>query len=81
MSVNFVKKIQERLGVTAYALAKMLGVTQQAVRLWTGQTKTQRAREGMNLRVLCRLRKVSGMTWQQFGRELDQEFLRGELDD
>lgn len=75
MGVKIVKKIQEQLGVTAYGLAKMIGVTQQAVRLYTGQTKTARPREGMNLRALCKLRKVSGMTWQQFGKELDREFL------
>jgi len=81
MSVKIVKKIQERLGVTAYTLAKMIGVTQQAVRLYTGQTKTSRARQGMNLGVLCKLRKVSGMSWQQFGNELDREFLKDELDE
>lgn len=68
--------IQERLGLTAYALAKKLGVTQQAVRLWNGSTKTKSAPSGMSLPALCKLRKLSGMSWSKFGRELDREFLK-----
>lgn len=72
--------IQERLGLTAYALAKRLGVTQQAVRLWNGSTKAKTAPTGMNLRALCKLRKLSGMSWSKFGRELDREFLKVDND-
>jgi len=75
MGVKIVSSIQKQLGVTSYRLGKMLGVSQQIVRVWNGTTKTTTKREGMNLRALCKLRKVSGMTWQQFGKELDREFL------
>jgi DNA-binding transcriptional regulator YiaG len=75
MSVKIVETVQQKLSVTAYKLAKMIGVTQQTVRIWTGQTATNKPREGMNLRALCKLRKVSGMSWSKFGRELDAEFL------
>lgn len=74
MSVKIVKTVQDRLGVTAYGLAKTLGVTQQAVRRWTGVTKVKDRNEGMSLRVLCKLRKAGGMSWSQFGKELDREF-------
>jgi predicted transcriptional regulator len=74
MIVKIVKTVQEKLGVTAYRLGKMLGVTQQAVRRWTGATKVADRNEGMSLRVLCKLRRISGMSWSAFGRELDSEF-------
>lgn len=76
MSVKIVSAIQKRLGVTSYRLAKMLGVSQQIVRVWNGTTETKTKREGMNLKALCRLRKISGMSWEQFGKELDREFYR-----
>ena len=77
MGVKIVKQVQEKTGLTAYALGKLLGVTQQAVRRWNGATKVKTRNEGMSLRVLCKLRRLSGMSWAQFGRELDREF--GEL--
>jgi DNA-binding transcriptional regulator YiaG len=80
MRMKFVLAIQERLGLTAYALAKKLGVTQQAVRLWNGTTKTQSAPSGMSLAALCKLRKLSGMSWSRFGKELDREFLKVDSD-
>lgn len=80
MSVKIVETVQKKLGVTAYALAKMIGVTQQTVRIWTGQTVSSRPREGMNLKALCKLRKVSGLSWSKFGKELDREFLDTDSD-
>ena len=81
MSVKIVSLVQKQLGVTSYRLAKLLGVSQQIVRVWNGSTETKTKREGMNLRALCKLRKLSGMSWDQFGKELDREFLKsGELD-
>jgi transcriptional regulator with XRE-family HTH domain len=76
--MRFVLAIQKKLGLTAYALAKKLGVTQQAVRIWNGSTKVSTQPTGMNLQALCKLRKLSGMSWSQFGRELDREFLKGD---
>lgn len=80
MGVKIVSSVQKRLGVTSYRLAKMLGVSQQIVRVWNGTTETATKREGMNLKALCKLRKVSGLTWKQFGEELDREFLDSETD-
>lgn len=76
MSVKIVSLVQKQLGVTSYRLAKLLGVSQQIVRVWNGSTETKTKREGMNLCALCKLRKLSGMTWDQFGKELDKEFLK-----
>lgn len=73
--MNFISLIQERLGLTAYALAKRLGVTQQAVRIWNGTTKKRTKPESMSLTALCKLRKVSGLSWSKFGKMLDGEFL------
>lgn len=78
MSVKIVKLVQTKLGVTSYRLAKMLGVSQQIVRIWNGSTETTNKREGMNLKSLCRLRNLSGMGWAKFGQELDKEFLGDE---
>jgi DNA-binding transcriptional regulator YiaG len=78
MGVKIVKTVQDRLGVTAYRLGKILGVTQQAVRRWTGATRVADRNEGMSLRVLCKLRKASGLSWSAFGKELDAEF--GEIE-
>jgi transcriptional regulator with XRE-family HTH domain len=76
--MKIVSIVKQARGVTAYRLAKEIGVTQQTVRRWLGVTKTRHPNEAINLRVLCKLRKVSGMSWSAFGKELDQEF--GEID-
>jgi hypothetical protein len=57
-----------------YAFAKELGVSIQSVQYILGVTATPRSRKSMDLRLLCKLRKASGMSWQQFGKLLDKEF-------
>ena len=75
MSMKIVSIVQNKLGVTSYRLGKLLGVSQQIVRIWNGSTETKNKREGMNLKALCKLRKISKMSWARFGRELDAEYL------
>lgn len=59
---------------TQYAFAKKLGVSLQTVQYILGVTAKPTTRKSMDLRLLCKLRKASGLTWQQLGRLLDREF-------
>lgn len=74
--MEFVKRISDKIGArTGYALAKYLSVkfskhySPQQCTNWLGE------QEGMNLADLCRLREISGQSWEQFGADLDREFL------
>lgn len=75
--MEFVKKISDKIGArTGYALAKFLSVkfarhySPQQCSNWLGDQQ-----EGINLADLCRLREISGQSWDDFGSELDSEFL------
>ena len=73
--MKFVETTFEKSGApTHYRFAKMLGVSIQAVQYIFGVTARHRTRKSMNLKLLCRLRKVSTLSWAQFGRLLDKEF-------
>lgn len=69
--VDVVKKSGCR---SQYAFAKRVGVSLQTVQYILGVTAKPTSRKSMDLRLLCKLRKVSGLTWQQLGRLLDKEF-------
>lgn len=73
MTVKFVQKIIERQKLTTYALAKLIGVSTQLVDRWAGKTKI--AAKGMQLDSLCKIRRIDGRSWNEFGAELDKEFL------
>lgn len=66
------KEIRENLGISRYALAKELGVSTHAIQ---NAETSEAPRSRIHVDTLCRLRKVSGMTWAQFGKRLDEEFL------
>ena len=58
------------LGISRYELAKRTRLNNQTIAHWVNQdTKTIR------LEHLVKLRKASEMTWEKFGRMLDDEFL------
>ncbi|CAB4220285.1 hypothetical protein UFOVP1625_6 [uncultured Caudovirales phage] len=73
--MTFIKTAFEKSGArTHYRFAQMLGVSIQAVQYIFGVTARHQTRKSMNLKLLCRLRKVSTLSWTQFGRLLDKEF-------
>lgn len=68
------KIIRERLGVTSYGLWRALRragveITQAGVDAY--ERKPPRS---MRLDVLCALKRISGMSWEELGKELEKEF-------
>lgn len=66
---SIIKIILEKTGWTRYRLAKEVGLSTQALDYMI-HTDTK----GVRLSVLCRLRKVSGLSWSAFGKMLDGQF-------
>lgn len=66
--MKFLKKIREDKGLTHYGMAKELGMIHQSYIQY--ETKAQ----GMKFASLCKLRKDLGLSWDQLGRLLDEEF-------
>jgi DNA-binding transcriptional regulator YiaG len=72
--MRFVTYIFEKSGMTQYRWAKSLGISLQSVQYILGVTARPRSRKSMDLRLLCKLRKSSGLSWDKFGKLLDSEF-------
>jgi DNA-binding transcriptional regulator YiaG len=72
--MRFVTYIFDKSGMTQYRWAKSLGISLQSVQYILGVTARPRSRKSIDLRLLCKLRKSSGLSWSQFGRLLDDEF-------
>ena len=76
MEMEFVREVMKKPKLsTAYAVAKLLGCAPNLVSTWIGKNKERTQVEGIKLKYLVKLRQVSGMTWAQFGKLLDLEFL------
>lgn len=74
MLMKFVEKIlADSFERKPYRLAKQLEIPIQTVNAWLGKTKSG-SRRGIALHLLCKLRRVSGLSWSEFGRLLDAEF-------
>lgn len=74
MLMKFVEKIlADSYEGKSYRLARALEIPIQTVQAWRGRAK-KRATRQIALHLLCRLRRASGLTWQQFGELLDSEF-------
>lgn len=74
--MDFVKEVMKKPSLsTAYAVAKILGCAPNLVSTWIGKNKERTRVEGIKLRYLVKLREISGMSWDRFGRLLDLEFL------
>ncbi len=67
--MKFIKHIRKQLGLTRYALAKELNIASQSI------DHLEAKGIAMKLDSLCKLRKVSGLSWSKFGEMLDKEFL------
>ena len=72
--MKFTKALFKKSGVSQYAWAKSLGISLQSVQYILGVTARPRSRKAMDLRLLCKLRKNSKLTWNQLGKMLDEEF-------
>lgn len=72
--MKLVKKIFHDSGESEYSFARKLGVSLQSLQYMLGKTGPKQARRGMRLDVLVKLRKVSGLSWSQFGQLLEGEF-------
>lgn len=68
MNVKFLKTIRENLGLTQYGLAKKLGVMPNQVANFE-----EKGRQ-MPLGMLCKIRELSGLSWEELGEMLDKEF-------
>ena len=61
--------IRRALGATHYKMAKLLGVTQSAYTYYETHTTSVR------LDVLCRIREIAQLSWEEFGKMLEMEAL------
>ena len=69
MAVKFIKNILEARNLTAYGAAKWLNMPAQLV------DHALKKGESIHVKTLCKWRYISGLTWNQFGKLLDNEFL------
>jgi hypothetical protein len=60
--------VKDKLDVSSYILARRSGVSQAVLSVWKLKNSTT-----VNLGLLGRLRKVSGMTWAELGQIIDKE--------
>lgn len=67
---RLIERIKKDLGVTNYGLAKRMGLTIGAVEAHMRSTAN---RPRIAVDILCKLREVSGYSWEEFGRLLDKE--------
>lgn len=72
--MRFVTHIFKKSGLSQYRWAKTVGISLQSAQYILGVTARPRSRKSIDLRLLCKLRKSSGLSWSQFGRLLDDEF-------
>ncbi len=69
MGVKFLGAILERLQITPYGAAKWLNIPAQLV------DHALKRGESIHVKTLCKWRYISGLTWNQIGKLLDNEFL------
>lgn len=72
--MQFVSHIFRKTRLTQYKWAKSLDISLQSAQYILGVTAKPRSRKSMDLRLLCKLRKSSGLSWEKFGKLLDSEF-------
>lgn len=69
MGVDTLKRIKDSRGYKSYRMAKDLGISQ------TSYNYLEKKAKGLQISMLCRIRKTFGMSWQTLGKMLDEEFL------
>lgn len=73
-------KIKSALNLTGYGIAKAINrlgvsVTISGVDAYLANKKVK----SMRLDILCAVRRLSGMSWEKFGQDLDAEYLPTQL--
>lgn len=68
MRMKLVRKVRDITGKTIYRLAKEVGCNTSTVYQWEAGAKS------MRLDYLSKLREVSGLSWANFGKLIDEEF-------
>lgn len=71
---SIAEKVRTDRGLEPSEFARVLATSLQTVRAMCGIGR--KATEGVKYRTLCLMRRVSGMTWAQFGAELDERYLK-----
>lgn len=66
-AMRFLKKIRESEGLTAYGMAKKLGLIEQTYRHY------EQKAEGIKLETLADLRVKLKLTWNDLGDMIDEE--------
>lgn len=79
MNMKFLGKIIKKMGTTTYSLAKLLrengvDITHQGVDFY-GRGKAR----SMRLDVVAGIRRLSGYSWEEMGKMIDDEFLTDDL--
>ena len=76
--MRMLKKIKELTDLTAYGIAGTL--ENMGIKITTSgiDNYLRHPPRSMRLDVLCGLRKLSGLSWEEFGAELDSDFLPAE---
>ena len=72
--IRFTRDIFPALSLRDFAA--FIGEKHQNISNWAHHTKSQKLRDF--LRFMCRCRKRSGISWSQWGKILDEEFLKEE---
>lgn len=72
--MKFFETLRKEMGLSQAELARKLSKPLQSVRIWCGTTKLQRPLTGIDLRVLVKMKRLSGMSWSNIGKMLESEF-------
>lgn len=76
MGMQLLEKIRTKTGLTNYAISpKMRDGPKVAITIQGLDAYDRETARSMRLDVLCGLRKVAGVSWSEFGKWLDEEFL------
>jgi hypothetical protein len=77
MAMEIIERIRQWTKSKNYGLAKSLRTLGVDVTIQGLDGYDRETAKGMRLDVLCGLRKLSGKSWEEFGKYLDKEFLEG----
>ena len=75
MGMKFLSRIRKLLNETDYGLAKTLNQKGISITIPGISGYNKSSARSMRLDVLCGLRATSGLSWAEFGKWLDEEFL------
>lgn len=65
---RILKTVKDKLGITSYKLSTLTGISESLLSAWSIKNPV-----GVSLKLLAALRKVSGLSWNQFGKIIDEE--------